>query len=485
MSNTTVKEIPLKDLVAHPENLRGDIDEDHPDFKSLVTSLRTIGQRVPAQGRQTKDGIVLTAGHRRLAAAKKAKLATLRVEVTSTSKAEFKPDGDDFVTMLAENELREGLPTHKKIRASAELVDVWENTNKEVAASMGVSPATVSRYLSIAKLPDAVIEHVDLAPLEKWVKLSNVWGSVPDGQKTKFVELLDTQDHIGESAASGWEHDDDDDEPQESYSSRRQRLEGDMTVKEKIDSLLRAVHKKAEQVRVKDILAGYPDVTVFWSEGRALAAAPDGFTTKRVKELDPGTIAAAGVEMLLVELPKRYDPTTTISVIEFVTGVNVAQQEKSRQAAQDKEIEGRRAAAVTNNKWAIAAQRTIGSASQKELLELALAAGTTYAVNLDSHQKERLLEQLGMPGDMDAKAFSEWAHSKAGRLQLAARLMFGQIQHGLRVKEYQVKPAEVAKYDKKPPAFLTEYFGDAHAELEAELAAAAAEGSDDQEAGDE
>lgn len=131
-------------LVPHPANIR----EGLGDLTDLTASIRAAGIIQPLVVEPRSDGkFAVIAGHRRLAAAKLARLDTVPVVHRQTS-------GDDaHVTelMLIENCQRADLDPIEKAKAMGKLRDSGR-TVISIAKAIGLTGATVHQYLALLEL---------------------------------------------------------------------------------------------------------------------------------------------------------------------------------------------------------------------------------------------------------------------------------------------------------------------------------------------
>jgi len=135
------------------ENVRQRLDTESDDFKNLLESITKNGvqQNLIVEFKETNDerGYSLTcvAGHRRLAAAKIAELATVPCLIKT-----FESDGQKLEIALAENLLREGLHVLDIADGYKRLMDLgW--SKEDIQKYFDRNQKTVRYYLKIAHWP--------------------------------------------------------------------------------------------------------------------------------------------------------------------------------------------------------------------------------------------------------------------------------------------------------------------------------------------
>jgi ParB family chromosome partitioning protein len=137
---------------------------DDPKFKELVASLRAHGQETPIRVRPIRNAapfeFEIVSGHRRHAACLALDAETeggFRILAIVDAKAS--ETRDLVLKMYRENEERYDLSAFEKGRMFARwLAQGLFAEQKELAEHVQLSPATVSQYLAVAELPDAVVE---------------------------------------------------------------------------------------------------------------------------------------------------------------------------------------------------------------------------------------------------------------------------------------------------------------------------------------
>jgi ParB family chromosome partitioning protein len=143
-------------IVADPNQPRRTFDEG--DLAELVESMRDVGQRDPIHvrwdGKQSRW--VVVTGERRWRAAQRLGLATMTAIV----------DGDDVPEdrllhlQVIENEIRASLSAVEAGQAYQTLMTLWQCSQRELAARLGVSESKVSRALQALALPPEVQQEI-------------------------------------------------------------------------------------------------------------------------------------------------------------------------------------------------------------------------------------------------------------------------------------------------------------------------------------
>jgi ParB family chromosome partitioning protein len=194
---TQILELTINDLVGDDDNVRYDVG----DIAGLAQSIKQQGLLQPLLVRQDDDGTyVVVAGHRRLAAMQSIKykgpvLVTLHETNGVTTK----------LAQVTENLQREDLSFWEEARAFDQLRTEFGLKQKQIAEMVGIDASTVSKRLTLAKLPE-IAENVltdteftadralDIAtycqdvPSEVWATLataSDVWSLHAAQKKAK------------------------------------------------------------------------------------------------------------------------------------------------------------------------------------------------------------------------------------------------------------------------------------------------------------
>ncbi|WP_255306494.1 ParB/RepB/Spo0J family partition protein [Streptomyces sp. Wb2n-11] len=179
----------LRDIADNPENPRGHIDTNAPDFQALVESIAEIGVTSPISVCRAEAFLehhpehreavgdrkyVLLAGHRRVTAARLAHRHTVPAQVDDTGADE------PLVWALAENGLRADLNPMQQARTLKKLTDKPPlgkgMSQSKVGRSIGRSQPNISQLLSLLKLAPELQDLIESGELKQgevrpWVKL--------------------------------------------------------------------------------------------------------------------------------------------------------------------------------------------------------------------------------------------------------------------------------------------------------------------------
>ena len=156
-----IYELPISQLIPHPDNPRKDLG----DLEELSESIRTNGirQNLTVVAAERVEGVtipedgephyVVVIGHRRLAAAKLAGLSTVPCAVEIMDRKE------QLSTMLLENMQRSDLTVYEQAMGFEQLRLVGCSV-EEISEKSGFSQSTVRRRLKIAELDQATLKEV-------------------------------------------------------------------------------------------------------------------------------------------------------------------------------------------------------------------------------------------------------------------------------------------------------------------------------------
>lgn len=199
--------VPVDQLVGSPENPR----EDLPGLDELAQSLLQHGLRQPLSVMPAREYVrvhpeheaavgsatfVVVNGHRRLAAAQQAGLATLAVHVTEL-------DSSDAVAVaaLVENIHREDLSPLEEASALRALLQVY-GTNAEVARQVGKPRAWVGQRLALLNLAPELTDALKSGELK--IKEARRLGTLPeDEQQAEWERLVNPVYNGGPAAGEG------------------------------------------------------------------------------------------------------------------------------------------------------------------------------------------------------------------------------------------------------------------------------------------
>ncbi|WP_084541419.1 ParB/RepB/Spo0J family partition protein [Nocardioides alkalitolerans] len=151
---TTVRTIPLRELSAHPKNPRHQAVADD----ELVVSIKQHGLVQPlvvAPAADGADGFVIIAGHRRHAAAKKARLKDLPCIV----REDLDTDATQVMAMYLENSSRVDLTPIEEAETYQALIDLGLK-QKDIAQKTGRAAKTVSTRLRLLRLQKSTQKKV-------------------------------------------------------------------------------------------------------------------------------------------------------------------------------------------------------------------------------------------------------------------------------------------------------------------------------------
>jgi ParB family chromosome partitioning protein len=141
------------DIRANHFQPRRDFD-DHA-LQELAQSIRSSGIIQPLVVRKTaKDGYELIAGERRLRAAKMAGLKQVPIVIRKST------DREALELALIENIQRQNLNCVDEAVAYFQLRQDFSLTQEEVSERVGKDRATISNYLRLLRLPEAIIDDL-------------------------------------------------------------------------------------------------------------------------------------------------------------------------------------------------------------------------------------------------------------------------------------------------------------------------------------
>lgn len=143
-------ELPVGDVHPSESNLR----RAQSGIQELSQSILAMGVLEPLIVQPNGKGYKLVAGHRRLEAAKKAKLKTVPCVVMDID------DKAGVQVMLIENLQREDLNPLEEGEGYRRLVEEFKYSQRDLAAIVGMSQAHISKRIALTKLPPKAMEAV-------------------------------------------------------------------------------------------------------------------------------------------------------------------------------------------------------------------------------------------------------------------------------------------------------------------------------------
>jgi ParB family chromosome partitioning protein len=153
-------ELDPRSLAAHPGNIRDDLG----DLTELTASIQAVGVLEPviitpvvdeSKSAKTATAYRILAGHRRVAAAIKAKATTVPCVV----RVDLDSDVDSLTTMIVENVHRADLTATEEAAAYAQLA-AFDLTPVQIAERTGRKTKAVRDALKLHRLPDSVRQPV-------------------------------------------------------------------------------------------------------------------------------------------------------------------------------------------------------------------------------------------------------------------------------------------------------------------------------------
>lgn len=173
MNKSDIILLPIKQLHSHPENPRkdvGDVSElaDSIKVNGILQNLTVVAGHFEGADFLPGEYTVII-GHRRLAAAKKAKLKELPCII-----AQMSPE-EQVATMLTENMQRENLTVYEQAKAFQQLSIDFGKSVTEIAEMSGFSETTVRKRTKLADLNEVAFKRAcergatlfDFAELDK------------------------------------------------------------------------------------------------------------------------------------------------------------------------------------------------------------------------------------------------------------------------------------------------------------------------------
>lgn len=175
MTAMTITDLELSQVHPNPNNVREALG-DEQGLDELAASIRKVGimQPLVVASHPARPGdFVVIAGHRRLAAAKRAGLLTIPCIVTDR----FDGDAEQIAAMLTENIHRENITAVDEARAIQQMLDLPGFDVERVAQTISKSASTVRRRAQLLGAGEQVLaavkeKKIDLFQAEEIAKYS-------------------------------------------------------------------------------------------------------------------------------------------------------------------------------------------------------------------------------------------------------------------------------------------------------------------------
>jgi ParB family transcriptional regulator, chromosome partitioning protein len=154
MSPQIVEDVPLEKLFTSPQARR---HFDEASLHELAQSIRTTGMLQPILARLEEERLLVVEGERRFLAAKRVPLASVPVIIQRESSAA----AGVLQIQLVANMQRADFRPLEKAQGIAQLMKEAGWSATEVAKNLGLSVATVTRSLSLLKLPESIRARIE------------------------------------------------------------------------------------------------------------------------------------------------------------------------------------------------------------------------------------------------------------------------------------------------------------------------------------
>jgi ParB family chromosome partitioning protein len=168
-------------LIHCEPQVRGEITPE--SVEGLSETFVEHGQLQPIRLRRVGGQLVATDGHRRILAGRLAGLEKLACIIAAETLGETEVTLQQLISSLHQ----QALQPLEKSRAFARLIELTNSTASEVAKRLGISPATITRHVSLLDLPVAIQDQIaqNRLPASSAYKLSQIKDSA------KHAELAD------------------------------------------------------------------------------------------------------------------------------------------------------------------------------------------------------------------------------------------------------------------------------------------------------
>lgn len=149
----------LNPLDIQPNNLQPRDVFDDKELQGLVESIKKHGVLQPVLVKPLQHGYMLIAGERRWRAAKQIGMKEIPAIVRQVD------DTNSLEIALVENIQRESLNPIEKAKGFQELMSKFKFTHEEIAKAMGKERSSITNYMRLLDLPEAIQEHVSRGTL--------------------------------------------------------------------------------------------------------------------------------------------------------------------------------------------------------------------------------------------------------------------------------------------------------------------------------
>ncbi len=176
-----IKHISIDLIRPHKDNPRKELG----DLTELAASIERSGIMQNLTVVPEKDGYTVIIGHRRLAAARLAKLT--HVPCVVATGMSYK---EQIATMLLENMQRSDLTKYEEAEGIQMMLDLGD-TEAQVSEKIGFSPSTVQRRLKLLSLDKEKFQKAEErgGRLEDYIKVSDI---VNEKERNKVLETVGT-----------------------------------------------------------------------------------------------------------------------------------------------------------------------------------------------------------------------------------------------------------------------------------------------------
>jgi ParB family chromosome partitioning protein len=152
-SDPGLSRLPIHDITPNPYQPRRAFDP--LELAGLVESIQQHGVLQPLVVRRVADKYQLVAGERRLRAAQEAGLDRVPARIIEAD------DRQVFELAIVENLQRTDLNAMEKARAFHDYIARFGATQDELAARLGLDRSTVSNFVRLLELPEAIQQAVE------------------------------------------------------------------------------------------------------------------------------------------------------------------------------------------------------------------------------------------------------------------------------------------------------------------------------------